>query len=100
MMRRASSTPVHDTPHSRAGRLSAGDRRGTVRASRRREATCETGPDARGDGEAMNHYRIQISAGVGPAEVRRFVALLASRLEALCEERGLAASEVLSRGDA
>jgi peptide chain release factor 2/peptide chain release factor len=37
---------------------------------------------------------VQISAGQGPAEVRAFVARLARRIEALCEERGLHVHEV------
>lgn len=44
-------------------------------------------------------YVIQVSAGAGPAEVRRFVAQLAERMERLCAERGLAVEEVALRGD-
>ncbi|WP_438015657.1 peptide chain release factor-like protein [Sorangium sp. So ce315] len=42
---------------------------------------------------------VQISAGRGPVEVRRFVALLAERMEALCEARGLAVVDVTVHGD-
>ena len=42
---------------------------------------------------------IQISAGVGPAEARRFVFLLAARLEALAEARGLLVGDVVASGD-
>ncbi|MFT3765779.1 MAG: peptide chain release factor-like protein [Minicystis sp.] len=47
----------------------------------------------------MSRHVIQISAGSGPVEVRRFVALLADRLEALCGDRGLVVREVMSRGE-
>lgn len=47
----------------------------------------------------MKTYVIQVSAGTGPVEVRRFVARLAERLEALCETRGLPVQEVAVRGD-
>jgi peptide chain release factor 2/peptide chain release factor len=39
-----------------------------------------------------------ISSGTGPAEVRRFVALLAARLEQLAAARGLEVCEVVSSG--
>lgn len=42
---------------------------------------------------------VQASAGDGPLEVRRFVALLAARLEEVCATRGLVVGEVSSRGD-
>jgi peptide chain release factor 2/peptide chain release factor len=42
---------------------------------------------------------VQITAGRGPVEVRHFVALLARRMEALLEERGLFAREVVVHGD-
>jgi peptide chain release factor 2/peptide chain release factor len=42
---------------------------------------------------------VQISAGRGPVEVRRFVARLAERMEALCQERGLAVVDVTVHGD-
>jgi peptide chain release factor len=41
---------------------------------------------------------LQITSGTGPVEVRRFVALLAARLEALAQARGLVVTEVASRG--
>ena len=44
-------------------------------------------------------YLIQVSAGGGPAEVRRFVAQLAARIERVAVERGLAVEEVVLRGD-
>jgi peptide chain release factor 2/peptide chain release factor len=47
----------------------------------------------------MTDWVVQVSAGQGPVEVRRFVALLAGRIEALCEARGLAVGEVLVRGE-
>lgn len=39
-----------------------------------------------------------ITSGVGPGEVRRFVAQLAARLEQLAEQRGLEVREVVSSG--
>jgi peptide chain release factor len=47
----------------------------------------------------VSRYVIQVSAGDGPAPVRRFVAALAERLSALCAARGLAISAVVHRGD-
>ncbi len=47
----------------------------------------------------MKAYVVQVSAGAGPVEVRRFVALLARRLEAVCEAHGLVVGAALSRGD-
>ncbi len=47
----------------------------------------------------MSRSWVQISAGRGPVEVRRFVARLAERMEALCEERGLAVVDVTVHGD-
>ncbi|WP_438024175.1 peptide chain release factor-like protein [Sorangium sp. So ce233] len=47
----------------------------------------------------MSRSWVQISAGRGPIEVRRFVAKLAERIEALCEERGLAVVDVTVHGD-
>ncbi|KYF81184.1 peptide chain release factor-like protein [Sorangium cellulosum] len=47
----------------------------------------------------MSRSWVQISAGRGPIEVRRFVARLAERMEALCEERGLAVVDVTVHGD-
>ncbi|WP_437544856.1 peptide chain release factor-like protein [Sorangium sp. So ce367] len=47
----------------------------------------------------MSRSWVQISAGRGPVEVRRFVARLAERMEALCEERGLAVVDVTLHGD-
>jgi putative peptide chain release factor H len=47
----------------------------------------------------MSRYRIQVSAGDGPVEVRRFVARLAERLAEVCAARGLAVGEVALRGD-
>ncbi len=44
-------------------------------------------------------YVIQVSAGAGPREVRRFVAKLAERIEQLCVERGIAVEEIALRGD-
>jgi protein subunit release factor B len=44
-------------------------------------------------------YAVQISSGVGPVEARRFVPLLAARLERACAERGLAVLDVVSSGD-
>jgi len=39
-----------------------------------------------------------VTAGYGPVEVRRFVALLAGHIEALCEARGLVVEEVVLHG--
>lgn len=47
----------------------------------------------------MSRSWVQISAGRGPIEVRRFVARLAERMEALCQERGLAVVDVTLHGD-
>lgn len=47
----------------------------------------------------MDGYVVQVSAGRGPVEVRRFVALLAERLEALCAARGIAVRERVTHGD-
>lgn len=43
---------------------------------------------------------LQISSGVGPAPVRRFVAALATHLETLAESRGLFVEEVVWHGEA
>jgi peptide chain release factor 2/peptide chain release factor len=48
---------------------------------------------------SAGRHVIQVSAGDGPVEVRRFVAKLADRLVAICAERGLAVEEVVLRGD-
>jgi peptide chain release factor 2/peptide chain release factor len=49
----------------------------------------------------MIDHDLLITSGVGPAEARRFVALLAARLEQLAELRGLEVLEVVSSdGDA
>jgi peptide chain release factor len=42
---------------------------------------------------------VQISAGTGPVEVRRFVALLAEHLAARCEEAGAVIREVVVHGE-
>lgn len=42
---------------------------------------------------------VQISAGTGPVEVRRFVALLADHLASRCEEEGAVIREVVVHGD-
>jgi peptide chain release factor 2/peptide chain release factor len=42
---------------------------------------------------------LQISAGVGPAEARRFVSLLAARLEAVAEARGVLVGDVVASGE-
>ncbi|MDC0685744.1 peptide chain release factor-like protein [Sorangium atrum] len=47
----------------------------------------------------MSRSWVQISAGRGPIEVRRFVARLAERMEALCQERGLVVVDVTVHGD-
>ena len=47
----------------------------------------------------MSRRIVQITAGYGPAEVRRFVALLAARLASACEARGLVVEETVSHGD-
>ncbi|WP_437965900.1 peptide chain release factor-like protein [Sorangium sp. So ce260] len=47
----------------------------------------------------MSRAWVQISAGRGPVEVRRFVARLAERMEALCREGGLAVVDVTVHGD-
>jgi len=47
----------------------------------------------------MSALLVQITAGYGPVEVRRFVARLAARLESACEARGLVVQEVVIHGD-
>jgi peptide chain release factor 2/peptide chain release factor len=47
----------------------------------------------------MTRHVVQVSAGHGPVEVRRFVARLAARLEALCEACGLVVEEAAFRGE-
>ncbi len=47
----------------------------------------------------MSHLVVLITAGYGPIEVRRFVALLADRLSRLCEARGLVIEETVIHGD-
>ncbi|WP_437324858.1 peptide chain release factor-like protein [Sorangium sp. So ce381] len=47
----------------------------------------------------MSRSWVQISAGRGPIEVRRFVARLAERMEALCQEGGLVVVDVTVHGD-
>lgn len=42
---------------------------------------------------------LSVSAGVGPVEARRFVALLAQRLERRCAEEGLAVEDVVLQGE-
>jgi protein subunit release factor B len=44
-------------------------------------------------------YVVQVSAGDGPVEVRRFVAQLAGRIEEVAASRGLVVGEVAVRGD-
>ncbi|MEZ4400887.1 MAG: peptide chain release factor-like protein [Kofleriaceae bacterium] len=41
---------------------------------------------------------VQLTAGVGPVECRRFVAQLATRLEAVCAAAGLTVAEVVTTG--
>jgi len=48
----------------------------------------------------VTSHVVQITSGTGPVEVRRFVALVAARLEALAEARGLAVAEVSAHGAA
>ncbi len=47
----------------------------------------------------MTDFHLQITAGVGPTEARRFVSLLATHIERLAEQRGLAVHEVIHHGD-
>ncbi len=47
----------------------------------------------------LNSHLLQITAGTGPVEVRRFVALLASHLEEKCAELGAPVAEVVVHGD-
>lgn len=47
----------------------------------------------------MSPQVLQISAGTGPIEVRRFVALLADHLVERCNERGAVVSSVVVHGD-
>ncbi|AUX46816.1 class I peptide chain release factor [Sorangium cellulosum] len=47
----------------------------------------------------MSRWWLQISAGRGPIEARRFVARLAERMQAVCEERGLVVVDVTAHGD-
>ena len=46
----------------------------------------------------MTTYALQISSGVGPREVRRFVAQLATRLEERAHDAGLEVAEVAASG--
>jgi peptide chain release factor 2/peptide chain release factor len=46
-----------------------------------------------------SRYALQVSAGDGPVEVRRFVALLGERLVEVCKDNGLAPGEVALHGD-
>jgi putative peptide chain release factor H len=46
----------------------------------------------------MTAIDLLITSGVGPAEARRFVALLADRLERLADQRGVVVREVVTRG--
>ncbi|MDC3962874.1 peptide chain release factor-like protein [Polyangium jinanense] len=47
----------------------------------------------------MKKLVVQVTAGYGPAEVRRFVALLAARLADACDARGLVVEETVIHGD-
>jgi peptide chain release factor 2/peptide chain release factor len=47
----------------------------------------------------MSRHTVLVSAGGGPVEVRRFVARLAERLEALAADEGLCVRDVTLRGD-
>lgn len=47
----------------------------------------------------MTRHALQISSGVGPVEVRRFVAALAEHLEALALGRGLMLEELACHGE-
>lgn len=47
----------------------------------------------------MTRHALQISSGVGPVEVRRFVAALAEHLEELALGRGLALEELACHGE-
>lgn len=47
----------------------------------------------------MNAWTVQVTAGTGPQEVRRFVALLAERLARDCATAGLVLREVVMNGD-
>ncbi len=45
------------------------------------------------------HWKILISAGIGPAEVRRFVCLLSHELAERCEQNELVLSSLTTHGD-
>lgn len=47
----------------------------------------------------MNAWTLQITAGAGPYEVRRFVALLAEQLASDCAAAGLVLREVVTHGE-
>jgi len=47
----------------------------------------------------MSRHALQISSGVGPVEVRRFVAALSAHLEGLALARGLAIEELACHGE-
>src|SRR6185436_3993113 len=47
----------------------------------------------------MSAAVLQVSAGTGPVEVRRFVALLAEHLTERCLEQGCVVSSVVVHGD-
>jgi protein subunit release factor B len=49
--------------------------------------------------QVMSRHALQISSGVGPVEVRRFVAALAAHLEELALGRGLALEELACHGE-
>ncbi|AKU93679.1 Peptide chain release factor 2 [Labilithrix luteola] len=47
----------------------------------------------------MSEFVLQVSAGVGPVEVRRFVSKLAERFERICVENGLSPRDITFHGD-
>lgn len=47
----------------------------------------------------MTRWIVQVSAGVGPREVRIFVALLSAELQRICATAGLAVQSVVTHGD-
>ncbi|WP_348980518.1 peptide chain release factor-like protein [Polyangium sp. 15x6] len=47
----------------------------------------------------MKKLVVQVTAGYGPVEVRRFVALLSARLAEACDARGLVVEETVIHGD-
>lgn len=68
--------------------------------SARREQSSGPAADPASPAASPGAWIVQVSAGMGPAEVRAFVAGLAAWLEDECTARGLRVTEVVTVGDA